>query len=224
MSGLTKHSQDADLALAGLVHDLSNVFETLSEASELALAEPRLAPVAEAIQRSVESGRRILGCYAGLNRTGADMDVVVERAATFLSDFLRHLPGVKVRVLRRIPPELRLGGAPNDWERVFMNLFLNAAQAMRENGGGEVEVTARADGNVVEIRIQDNGPGIPEAILAKIFTARFSTRNRQTGLGLHIVHSIVEENGGTVRAENRSDAPGAVFVLSAPLISTEFPV
>ena len=217
---MTKENQLNDLALAGLVHDLSNVFETLTEASELASIDPQLAPVAQAIRRSVESGRRILGCYAGMSRSGADLDVVVERAATFLSDFLRHMPGVKVRVVRRIPSGLRLSGEPNDWERVFMNLFLNAAQAMKESGGGEVEITARAEGKVAEIRIQDNGPGIPEAILAKIFTARFSTRNR-TGLGLHIVHSIVEENDGTVRAENRSDAPGAIFILCAPLRALE---
>ena len=203
------------------MHDLSNVFETISEASDLVVTDPKWTPVAEAIQRSVEGGRRILDCYADTNRSGADLEVVVERAATFLSDFLRHIPGVKVRILRRVPAGLRLSGAPNDWERVFMNLFLNAAQAMRVSGGGEVEITARIDGPLAEIRIQDNGPGIPEAILAKIFTARFSTRSRQTGLGLHIVHSIVEENSGSVRAENRTDAPGAIFVLSIPLLASE---
>lgn len=212
-------SPSNELALAGLVHDLNNVFETISEAADLILADPQWTPVAEAILRSVESGRRIVGCYAGVNRPGADLDVVVERAATFLNDFLTHMPGVKVRLTRRVPPGLRLSGAPSDWERVFMNLFLNAAQAMRESGGGEVDISAHAVGLVAEIRIQDNGPGIPEAILAKIFKARFSTRNRQTGLGLHIVHSIVEQHNGSVRAENRSDARGAVFILSVPLIA-----
>jgi signal transduction histidine kinase len=218
---LTKGSPRNDLALAGLVHDLSNVFETISEASELVLEDARWSPVAEAIQRSVESGRRILGCYAGINRSGADLDLVVERAAVFLTDFLHHMPGVQVNLVRNVPSGLRLGGSPSDWERVFMNLFLNAAQAMRNSGGGEIEITARAVGAVVEIRIQDNGPGIPEDILAKIFKARFSTRNRQTGLGLHIVRSIVEENEGSVKAENRSGAPGAIFTLSAPLLAAE---
>ena len=218
---MTKGNGRNDLALAGLIHDLNNVFETISEASELVLTDPQWTPVAEAIQRSVEGGRRILGDYAGMNRSGADLDVVVERASTFLSDFLHHMPGVEVRLLRRIPTGLRLGGAPSDWERVFMNLFLNAAQAMRSSGGGEVEIAAHADGQMVEIRIQDSGPGIPEAILAHIFKARFSTRKRQTGLGLHIVHSIVEENRGSVRAENRTDVPGAIFILSAPLIPAQ---
>jgi two-component system, NtrC family, sensor kinase len=218
---VTKANLSNDLTLAGLVHDLNNVFETISEASEVILADPQWIEVAEAIQRSVESGRRIVGCYAGTNRSGADLDVVVARAATFLNDFLHHMPGVQVRLLSRVPPGLRLGGEPNDWERVFMNLFLNAAQAMREGGGGEVEISAHANRDVVEIRIQDNGPGIPEAILAQIFEPRFSTRNSHTGLGLHIVHSIVEENNGSVRAENRSGASGAIFTLSAPLIASD---
>lgn len=218
---MTKENHNHNLALAGLVHDLSNVFETLSEASELVLEDPRLKPVAEAIQRSVESGRRILGCYAGMSHSGVDLDVVVDRAATFLSDFLHHLPGVDVEVVRRIPAGLRLSGASNDWERVFMNLFLNAAQAMRERGGGVVEVTARAEGAAAEISIQDNGPGIPDEILGRIFAPRFSTRSDQTGLGLHIVHSIVEENDGAVRAKNRTDGSGAVFLLTAPLIGAD---
>ncbi len=218
---MTKNNLNNDLTLAGLVHDLANVFETISEASELVSADPRWTPVAEAILRSVESGRRIVGCYAGINRSGADLDEVVERAATFLKDFLVHLPGVRVRLIRRIPPGLRLGGEPNDWERVFVNLFLNAAQAMRESGGGDVEISAKINGAMAEIHIQDNGPGIPEAILPHIFKARFSTRNRHMGLGLHIVHSIVEDNEGSVRAGNRTDRPGAIFNLSAPLIVTE---
>lgn len=218
---MSKGDHIDDLALAGLVHDLNNVFETISEASDLVVTDPRWTPVAEAIQRGVEGGRRILGCYAGMNRSGADLDIVVDRAATFLSDFLHHMPGVDVRLQRCLPSGIRLSGSPNDWERVFMNLLLNAAQAMRESGGGEVEITARTDGPFAEIRIQDSGPGIPKPILAKIFKARFSTHSGQTGLGLHIVHSIVEENHGSVRAENRTDASGAIFILSAPLLAAE---
>ena len=97
-----------------------------------------------------------------------------------------------------------------------MNLLLNAAQAMRESGGGEIDVEARLRDTQVELRVRDNGPGIPEAILPKIFRPRFSTRGKHAGLGLHIVHSIVEQYAGTVKAENRADSPGAIFTITVP--------
>lgn len=210
-----------DLALAGLVHDLNNVFETISEAAELVSSDPQWAKVAAAVQRSVDRGRRIVGAYAGLGRSGADLDDVVDRAATFLNDFLTHMPGVKVKLHRRVPSGLRVQGDSGDWERVFMNLFLNAAQAMKDAGGGEIEVHARREGDTAEIRVSDNGPGIPDAILPKIFNARFSTRTKHSGLGLHIVHTLVRANGGAVRAENRADSAGALFTISVRALDQE---
>jgi len=211
----------SDLTLMGLVHDLNNVFETISEAADIVSGDPEWAAVAAAILRSVDRGRRIVGRYADQSRTGPELEVVVDRAVTFLQDFLTHLTGVKVKVQRKVPAGLRLQGDSSDWERVFMNLFLNAAQAMRESGGGEIEVQSKLKDGAVEVRVSDNGPGIPEAILAKIFTARFSTRTKQAGLGLHIVHTIVRDNGGTVTAANRPEGTGAVFTITAPALVPE---
>ncbi len=211
--------QASDLTLPGLVHDLNNVFETISEAAEVIGSDPRWTEIAGAIQRSVGHGRRIVGCYAGQSRVGPELDGIVERAATFLQDFLTHMTGGKVRVIRRIGDGLRVQGAPNDWERVFMNLFLNAAQAMKEDGGGEITVDARPDDDSVVVQVADTGPGIPDAILAKIFRPRFSTKSKQAGLGLHIVYTIVKDNGGTVKAANREVGNGAVFTIRAPAVA-----
>ena len=67
------------------------------------------------------------------------------------------------------------------------------------------------------IRVSDNGPGIPEAILGKIFSPRFSTHGQHAGLGLHIVRTIVRETGGTVAAANGEKGAGAVFTITAPI-------
>jgi len=210
-----------DLTLMGLVHDLNNVFETIIEAADLVSTDPQWTAAAAAIQRSVDRGRRIVGCYADQSRTGPELDVVLERAAIFLQDFLTHLPGVKVKVQRKVPPGLRVQGESSDWERVFMNLFLNAAQAMKESGGGEIEVVSKLKDGAAEVRISDNGPGIPEAIIGKIFNPRFSTKTKQAGLGLHIVYTIVRDNGGTVTAANRPEGSGAIFTISAPALVQE---
>ena len=94
----------ADLALAGLVHDLNNVFETISEAADLVAGDPEWAALMAAVQRSVERGRRLVGVYLDQSRSGPELDVVLDRAITFLNDFLAHLQGVKVKIHKRLAP------------------------------------------------------------------------------------------------------------------------
>lgn len=207
----------ADLTLQGLVHDLNNVFETISDAAEVLASDEQWRDLAAALLRSVDRGRRIVGAYAGQSRAGADLGEVVDRAETFLRDFLRHLAGTRIRVHRRIERHHRLPGDPADWERVFMNLLLNAAQAMKESGGGDIEVHSRVENGALVVEVLDDGPGIDAAILPRIFTARFSTRSKHAGLGLHIVRTLVENNGASVSAANRPTGTGAVFTIRAPL-------
>ncbi|MCS7042462.1 MAG: HAMP domain-containing histidine kinase [Bryobacteraceae bacterium] len=209
--------EGGDLTLQGLVHDLNNVFETISEAAELLAGDDRWREVAEALARSVDCGRRIVGVYADQSRAGTDLGEIVDRAETFLRDFLRHLAGTKIRVHRHIDRDHRLPGNGSDWERVFMNLLLNAAQAMKDRGGGTIEVNSRIEDGSLVVEVADDGPGIDEAILPRIFTARFSTRSRHAGLGLHIVRTLVEGNGATASAANRPAGAGAVFTIRAPL-------
>ncbi|MFZ5927650.1 MAG: sensor histidine kinase [Acidobacteriota bacterium] len=206
-----------DLTLPGLVHDLNNVFETISDAAEILASDERWRELAETLFRSVDRGRRIVGVYADQTRAGAELSEVVDRAETFLRDFLRHLAGARIRVHRRIGRDHRLPGSAADWERVFMNLLLNAAQAMKDRDSGDIEIHSRIEDACLIIDVIDNGPGIDEAILPKIFTARFSTRSRHAGLGLHIVRTLVEANGASVTAANLTSASGAVFTIRAPI-------
>lgn len=203
-----------DLRLEGLAHDLNNVFETISEAGDLLASDPNWQVLAATIHRSVERGRRILGSYLETNAGCADLDVVLDRAIEFTHDFLRAARRTPIQFEREVESGIRLAGPAGCWERVLVNLFLNAAQAAPE--GGRVEVKARKSGNAIDITVADNGPGIPEAILPMIFTPRFSTEASRSGLGLHIVDSIVRKAGGTIRAANRPGPSGAMFHISLP--------
>lgn len=195
------------------MHDLNNVFETISEGAELLSEDPQWAHVAAALRRSVEHGQRIVGCYAGHSRTGPELEDIVDRAALFLQDFLRHVPGSgRIKVAKKLGPGARLQGHSSDWERVFMNLFLNAAQAMKDTGGAITVEAVLQDGKVI-VSVLDDGPGIPPALMGKIFHSRISTKSKQGGLGLHIVKSLVESNGGKVAAANRQEG-GAVISMT----------
>ncbi|HHB12055.1 MAG TPA: HAMP domain-containing protein, partial [Chromatiales bacterium] len=117
-----------------------------------------------------------------------------------------------------LAPELPKVRADADRLRqVLHNLFNNALEALGERGDGWVRVVTRgsADGEAVEVEVSDNGPGIPEEMLERLFEPYVTSKSRGTGLGLAIVKKIVEEHGGTVWAENRPEG-GARLVIRLP--------
>ncbi|GMU33501.1 MAG: hypothetical protein HS101_06240 [Planctomycetia bacterium] len=97
--------------------------------------------------------------------------------------------------------------------QVLLNLVMNGLQAAGPGGVVQLSWTQKEGG--VEIAVVDNGPGIPEASLHKIFNPFFTTKSTGTGLGLAIVHRIIEAHGGTIRAGNRPEG-GARIVIWLP--------
>jgi two-component system NtrC family sensor kinase len=96
----------------------------------------------------------------------------------------------------------------------FLNLFLNAAQAM--GGRGTVRVAVRDGADVAQIDVEDDGPGIPPDVLDHLFEPFFTTRHRGTGLGLPIVKRDVEAHGGDVTV-SRLETGGTRVTVSLPL-------
>jgi signal transduction histidine kinase len=190
------------LSLEGLLHDLNNVFQTMAEGAELLSSDPKWAKLAAALQRSIESGQRIANSIVEQRRSSAELDAVLDNAVQFVCDYLEAVNGPAVKFQRQIETGFRVPGDPAAWERVFVNLFLNAAEAH----GKVIQVAADCD----EITIRDDGPGVEPALLPRIFQPHVSTKPILSGLGLFVVRSIVEENGGTVTAANAEEG-GAVF-------------
>ena len=209
---------EKDLTIEGLAHDLNNVFETILEAAEALGHDAKSAKLAAAIQRSVDRGARLL---AGLSQTGRDLvefDRALENAIQQMMDFtgVTNLEPIEFR--RGVESGLRLRGADGAWERVLVNLFLNAARVNPK--GCVIEVDGGRAGGTIEIRVANNGPGIPAEILDRIFDPGVSTkkarsRAARSGLGLHIVKTLVESNGGQVEARNRTGG-GAEFIIAVP--------
>jgi signal transduction histidine kinase len=102
---------------------------------------------------------------------------------------------------------------------VFLNLLLNAIEAVSENGSISLVIETAADRKVC-IKLMDNGPGIAPENLERIFEPYFSKRPGGTGLGLSLARRIVEEHGGTLTAENRP-LGGAQFNLVLPIDNSE---
>jgi signal transduction histidine kinase len=192
----------ADHTLEGLVHDLNNVFQTIGESAELLDADPKWAKLARTLQRNVHRGQRIVRGILETNRPDSELAPVVEGSIQFSKDYLECVHGPKLDFTQHIDPEFRVRGDAASWERVLVNLFVNAAEA------GAHHVTVDAHGG--EVVISDDGPGISQELLPRIFQAHVSTKSILSGLGLYVVQSIVELNGGSVVAENGQTC-GAVF-------------
>ncbi|MBV8069914.1 MAG: HAMP domain-containing histidine kinase [Acidobacteriaceae bacterium] len=207
-------SNESDLSHESLIHDLNNVFETITEAAELLNSDRRWKPLAAALTRSVTRGKRLLGAIPDGT---PNLARIVDDAIASVTDYCVAARKPRMRFSSRVPSDIRLPGSSKDWERVFANLFLNAAQIMRKPGRIDIE-TQIAEGALC-ITVSDNGPGIPQDLLPRVFRPNVSTKKGaagRSGLGLHIVDSIVKKYSGRVSAANRERGNGAVFTIFLP--------
>lgn len=104
-------------------------------------------------------------------------------------------------------------------EEALVNLCMNSLQAL--DGPGTIAIDARQiddNGAMLEVRVSDDGPGIPDSVLPLIFDPFFTTKDDGVGLGLSVVQRIVEDHGGRIWATNRAEG-GAAFVIRIPLDS-----
>ena len=195
----------ADLTLEGLIHDLNNVFQTISEGAELLENDPKWEKLAHTFQRCVNQGHRIVHSILETNRSAGEFGPAIQNAVEFCQGHLETANRPKIEFVAEVDPEFRLKGDPAQWERVLVNLFLNSAQAGAK--------TIRTEARGTTIVVSDDGAGIAPEILPRIFEPRVSTKSIISGFGLYVVQSIVEQNGGTVKAENGFSG-GAVFTIA----------
>jgi len=157
-----------------------------------------------------EGLRRFMASYARLarlprpTRRPVELSALVHRVADLET---RHV----VRV--RPGPEIQLPADPDQLEQALINLVGNAVDAVA-GGGGAVEVSWIAQPRIVEIQVQDEGPGLPDA--ANLFVPFFTTKPSGSGIGLVLSRQIAEGHGGTLSVRNRTDRGGCIAVLRLP--------
>lgn len=122
-----------------------------------------------------------------------------------------------IRVDLKLPADLpSVAADPDLLQQVFVNLLLNALDAMP--AGGDVRVAAEAHKDVIEVRVEDTGCGIPPESLARVFDPFFTTKKvgKGTGLGLSVVYGIVKDHGGTIEVKSEPGV-GTTFLIAFPV-------
>lgn len=207
-----------------LGEDLARL-QALSQSTKLPFILSELDPMIDDTRGGIQRVTKIVQTLRNFARTGLDdemlpcpIDDVIEEAilivhneSKFVLDFA-HEPGNCQEIICN---RSQLG-------QVFLNLFVNAIQAIRSQNRqdrGTIHVRTRPVDNGVEVVVEDDGPGIPDAAKMRIFDPFFTTKDvgQGTGLGLSISHDIIaRKHGGAMRVED-SPFGGARFVLTLPL-------
>jgi signal transduction histidine kinase len=190
----------------GLAHEIKNPLAGLSGALELLAedlaANPQHAEVVGEMRHQVQRLTHTMESLLSFARPpkaklrSTDVNATLEKVL-FLIRQQRN--GGASEVVPELTPELPAVLAdPSQLEQVFLNICLNACQAMGSQGGGKLTVRSRpGDGNVV-VEIADTGPGIPADLRAQVFKPFFTTKREGNGLGLAISARIVAEHGGHI--------------------------
>jgi signal transduction histidine kinase len=209
---------------AGFAHEIGNSLNVIRGYASVASRElPGESPVkgdVEAIRREVTRAAGLIERFLVFARArtvhphAQPIDPVVREAAEVVGP-----AAAQARVERSVEIEEGLPPVVADAEllrQAFLNLCVNAIQAMQERGGGgKLTVRARRDGDAVVVEVADTGPGMDVETRAHVFEPFFTTKANGTGLGLAIVRQAAEAHGGSVEVESAPGA-GATFRIRLP--------
>lgn len=177
----------------------------------------------EIVEDEIESLRRMVTSFSRFAKV-PEAHLEPTQLARVLSEFERaygHLTEREADVLEVLPadPELAIDGDRQLLKQCLVNLVENAVLSQRERGPVHVRVSARAAADapgIVELRVDDNGPGVAPDRRERVFEPYESTRKEGTGLGLAIVKKVVLDHNGEVRIED-SELGGAAVVIRLTL-------
>jgi PAS domain S-box-containing protein len=207
---------------AGLAHEVRNplaVISTCAQFLKLQLADrPVLHQDLDSILRQIDRLRDLVNEVLERSR-GEDLELSEAPPSEILAAALQATRSRYGAAADRVRADLSVEGRGKlradlaKLERVLVNLLLNAFQAMPQ--GGALSLAAREGEDAWVIEVGDNGPGIPEEKLAKVFEPFYTSKDTGSGLGLWICKSIIEQHGGSLEASNRRPR-GAVFSIRLP--------
>jgi PAS domain S-box-containing protein len=216
------------LLAAGVAHEVNTPLAVISSYTQMLAkqlqGDPQKSGLLDKITRQTFRASEIVNNLLNFSRTsGTEFgDVDVNKVITDTLALLEHQFKIaKVQVHSDLTAGISpIQGNPGRLQQVFLNLFLNAKDAMP--GGGRLNV-ATSNGEMVSVRVSDTGSGIAPEHIQRIYDPFFTTKtapkegqNRGTGLGLSVTYGIIQEHAGKIRVESNPGS-GTTFALDFPL-------
>ncbi len=208
---------------SGIAHELRNPLagiKTTAQAlgEEFSEDDPRREYLAR-ITKEIDRLNELLKTFFSfakpqkLNLVYCHVKDIINEIIPFL---IKEIADQGIRLSEHYDPGLpRIKIDKGQMHQVFLNLFLNALQAMPNGGELGVKVYSIVPG-LIEIRVSDTGKGIPPHIVDRIFDPFFTTRPKGIGLGLSITYQIIKKHGGTIKVETQLEK-GTSFLINLPL-------
>jgi two-component system, NtrC family, sensor kinase len=219
------------LLAAGVAHEVNTPLAVISSYTQLLAkqlqSDPQKAGLLDKITKQTFRASEIVNNLLNFSRTtGTELTeislnkVIADTLALLEHQFkVAHIE-VQPELYEKLP---LIQGNAGRLQQVFLNLFLNAKDAM--TGGGVLKV-ATLNGEFVSVRVSDTGSGIAQENIQRIYDPFFTTKttptegqNRGTGLGLSVTYGIIQEHAGNIRVESRP-GEGTTFTLDFPLIAS----
>src|SRR5256714_750437 len=215
---------------ASIAHEVNNPLEAIKNSLYLLSTGKKLeqnARFLDVARRETERVSHIIRQMLGFARRSgevewADVNQLIEETLILVEKKMKQ---ARVEVVREFDPRLtKVSARADQLRQVFLNLLLNAQQAMEK--GGRIRISTslyeQALQPTVSVQISDTGRGIPEADVARIFEPFFSTRTKGTGLGLWVTQDIVRHHGGRIEvtsAEGQGTTFNIILPVDAPTLS-----
>jgi signal transduction histidine kinase/outer membrane protein OmpA-like peptidoglycan-associated protein len=205
---------------AGVAHEIRNPLGVIKNSAEILrkrnLDDARMEELTGYIVEEVERLNRVITNFLQFARPAepaldrVDINEVLEHTISFLAPEAQI---ANISIEKKFQPDLPPVLADSEQcHQVFLNLCMNAFQAM--NGEGSLTVETR-NSEMVDVLITDTGEGIPAELTSRVFDPFFSTKDDGTGLGLSLVHKIIENHKGRIRVSSTVGA-GTTFIVSLP--------
>lgn len=205
---------------AGAVHEINNLLTPALAYAQLAQSQPHdqvlttkaIEHCVTAVNSATQMADVILGFASPDDVTcSTDLRAIVDRALLCLG----CEPAMdSISILHEVPENVKAAISPLSLQQVLLNLLINATNALKDRKGGRIAIEASTNSQTVQIRVCDNGPGLPTNVRESLFSPFVSRETAGSGLGLWVCKRLIDEADGDIACTSSSQ--GTTFTITLP--------
>ena len=211
------------LLAAGVAHEVNTPLAVITSQAQMLMKQPAAAPPKPTLEKIIKASFRAseivnsllkFSRVSGSEHSEMDLNKVIHETLSLVDPMLR---ASRISLNLQLTPELpAVYGNYGKLQQIFMNLIMNARDAMPR--GGELTLSTECEDSTLHVEVADNGVGISPEHLSKIFDPFFTTKStsRGTGLGLAVTYGLIREHSGKIQVES-AVGRGTTFRLEFPL-------